>query len=142
MILIDGSNLLLGRVASFAARKALEDEQVTIINCNKIYLSGSPTRSIERYKGKFTLGTILHGPYVSKSPGAMMRRSVRGMLPWNRVRGRDAFRRVKCYSDVPEALKGKPAITIENASINKLPISRYITLVEVCSRIGTKRDKK
>jgi len=141
-MIINGSNLLMGRLASFAARKALEGEQVTIVNCKKVYVSGSPKGVLERYKRKFTLGTTLHGPFISRNPGFLMRRSIRGMLPWNRVRGREAFRRVKCYPDVPEALKGKPTVAIEAKGINKLPITRYITLGEVCARIGTKRDKK
>ncbi len=67
-----------------------------------------------------------------------VRRAIRGMLPWDKTRGREAFKRIMCYTTVPEELQGKETITIEDASVKKLPTLKYVTVKEICQHLGGK----
>ena len=40
-ILIDGKDAVLGRLASYAAKEALKGEEVTVLNCEKILVTGN-----------------------------------------------------------------------------------------------------
>ena len=46
-MIIDGTNLILGRIATFAAKKALEGEQVVIVNCESIVVTGGKKQTIK-----------------------------------------------------------------------------------------------
>ena len=41
MIIIDGKGSILGRVASYAAKQALKGEEIAILNCEDILISGN-----------------------------------------------------------------------------------------------------
>ena len=49
-IVIDAANAPLGRVASFAAKKALLGNSVFIVNCNESIISGRKRSIIDEYK--------------------------------------------------------------------------------------------
>lgn len=42
--------------------------------------------------------------YFPRRPDHIVKRTIRGMLPYKRERGADAFRRVKVYVGVPDEL--------------------------------------
>jgi large subunit ribosomal protein L13 len=129
MIVIDADGMVRGRVASVAAKKALEGEEITIINSEKAIISGRVPQIVEDFKERRALNTIKpgKGPFFSKSPEKMMKKTVRGMLPDFRIgRGRVAFKKIKCYVGVPEEFKNiKPLklnmnIPAKNMSIAEL----------------------
>ena len=41
MKVIDGKNTVLGRLASFAAKEALKGEEIKIINCEQVIITGN-----------------------------------------------------------------------------------------------------
>ena len=43
MIIVDGKDLVVGRVASFVAKQALNGETVKIVNCEQMYITGDKT---------------------------------------------------------------------------------------------------
>lgn len=101
-VVIDGSNALLGRLASFAAKQALRGHNVVIINCNKIVLSGNPRMVTQEYSTlKKKGGSAMNGPFFPRSPEKIVKRTVRGMLPYQQGRGLDALKRVMCYNETP-----------------------------------------
>lgn len=123
-IIIDADGGIMGRIATFAAKQLLLGKKVTIINCNNAIISGKKHAVVNTYKKKFSRGgTAQKGPYIPKTPDGLFRRTVRGMLPWDTARGREAFKRLRCYSESPENLKGekltfkkefyKPNITVK-----------------------------
>ena len=137
MIIIDANNLILGRLASFAARKVLLGEEVQIVNCEKAIISGDKKYTLQKYKLKFDKGIPLKGPYFPRTPDRIVRRTVRGMLPFKRARGREAYKRVMCYTGMPEGLKQKP-ITIKEADASKHPNTRFITVEKISKHLGVK----
>jgi len=138
-MIIDATNLVLGRLASFAAKKALLGEQVDIVNCEKAYITGSKDNIIKRYLQKTKMGTPSKGPFMHRSPHRLVRRTIRGMLPYKSYNGKRAFKRIMCHLGVPEEFNGKKLETIKSAHADKSVIVKRITLKEVSMLIGGKR---
>ena len=46
-MIIDGTNLILGRLASVAAKKALLGDDIIIVNCDKVLVTGTKKNIVE-----------------------------------------------------------------------------------------------
>lgn len=128
MILIDATNSIVGRIATFAAKKALLGEEIAIVNCDKAVITGSPERVLADWKEKFSRGTPSHGPFYHRQPDRMLRRIIRGMLPYKKPRGAAAFKRIKCYRSVPEEFSGKELLKVPGSDVSKTGNLKYISL--------------
>ncbi len=104
MKIIDGENAVLGRLAGFAAKESLKGEEIVILNCNKVIITGNRKNIEEDFKLKRKrVGSGQRGPKVSRLPYLIIKRAIRGMLPEHRSgRGKEALRRIKCYDGVPK----------------------------------------
>jgi large subunit ribosomal protein L13 len=43
-------------------------------------------------------GGSLKGPKYIRQTDRLLKRMIRGMLPWDRSKGREAYKRLKCYN--------------------------------------------
>ena len=68
MIIIDATNLILGRIATFAAKQALLGEQIVVLNCEKAIITGERKMVINAFLQKIHRGVPLQGPYYPKQP--------------------------------------------------------------------------
>lgn len=134
-MIIDGTNLLLGRLGAFAAKQALLGEEIFIVNSEKTVVSGNRKMIIANYHQKHMRGHPYSGPFFPVREDLVVRRTIRGMLPWQRSRGREAYRRVRCYIGVPAELAGKKFDTVESANVSKLPNFKYVKLEEISSQL-------
>lgn len=134
-MIIDGKDMILGRLAAYAAKRSLIGENVDIINCEEAVITGDRRQIIANYLRKKTMGIHSKGPFWPRRPDMFVKKTIRGMLPYKLPKGRAAFKRVMCYIGVPESVKGKPE-TLKFASIDKVPNLRYIKLKEVCTELG------
>lgn len=101
-IVIDATGGIMGRIASFAAKKALLGSEIAIVNCNDVLLTGQKVTTLAKYQKLRKMGgSALKGPNFPRSPEKIVKRTVRGMLPWRQGRGREALKRVKCYNTLP-----------------------------------------
>lgn len=142
MKVIDGSGLLLGRLASRVAKLALLGENVAVINSEKVVVSGSKETLLEKFKRKGGIGRPFHGPFTPRMPDRMVRRAIRGMIPFHKPRGREAYKRVRCYIGVPEELKTVEAETFPSALVEtKLKSGRGMTIGKIASLIGKYQGK-
>ncbi|MHA1379053.1 MAG: 50S ribosomal protein L13 [Candidatus Helarchaeota archaeon] len=135
---INAEGLILGRLASIVAKKLLLGERVNIINAEKAIISGRKREIIERYKewlGIRTATAPWRGPFHPRRPDLLLKRTVRGMLPWKKSRGKEAYKRLKAYIGIPEKLKDKKIITIEKINLGNIRGS-YIKLGELSQEIG------
>lgn len=137
-MIIDANNKIAGRIASYAAKQALLGEKIDVINCEKAILSGSKEVVFSKYKKRKDMGSPRKGPFISRLPDRFMRRIIRGMLPMDRARGKEAFKRVMCHIGVPSELKGKPCTEIPGANADKLITMKKTTIGEVCKFLGGK----
>ncbi len=112
MKIIDGKNAVLGRLASFAAKEALKGEEIVILNCGEIIITGNKRnieKNFEAKAGRF--GHSQKGPKHHKVSEKIVKRTIRGMLPDHRAgRGRIAFKKIKCYSGVPKEFEDSKKI--------------------------------
>jgi large subunit ribosomal protein L13 len=138
IIIIDASNMILGRLASFAAKELLLGKEVRVINCEKAVISGTKDKVFAEYLHRMERGTIRKGPFLHRMPDKIVRRTIRGMLPWKKAKGKMLFRKVYCYVGMPEELKDKKPISVEGAEISKLPTLKFVSLDTLCRRLGAK----
>lgn len=138
MVLINAQGLIVGRLSSIVAKKLLEGEEVTIINADKAILSGSKASTFAEFKQTVDRGTTEKGPYYPKRPDAIIKRIIRGMLPYKAQRGKDAMARLRVYIGTPTEVSGKEAVTLEKASVDRLSSYKYMELGELSKLLGSK----
>jgi large subunit ribosomal protein L13 len=135
-MIIDATDLIMGRMATKVAKQALLGEEVHIINCEKAVFSGTAKTIIAKYQTQFQRGTPAKGPFLPRQPQMFVKRIIRGMIPYKKARGKEALARVKCHKGVPLALQGKEAETIESAKMSKLPVFKTVTVEKVTNVLG------
>jgi large subunit ribosomal protein L13 len=60
------------------------------------------------------------------------------MLPMERTRGKEAFKRIMCYIGVPEEFKDKPCIVIPGTNADKMISLKKVSIGEICRFLGGK----
>lgn len=137
-MIIDAKDTILGRLGSYAAKQALLGNKVDVINCEESVVSGRKHDIQQHYARRIDRKAPGKGPYLYRRPDMFVRRTIRGMLPFKRSRGRDVFKNIKCHIGVPENLKNENIIRIENAGTDKLHSTDYVKVKDVCRFIGGK----
>ncbi|MFH1310963.1 MAG: 50S ribosomal protein L13 [Nanoarchaeota archaeon] len=104
MKIIDGKNAILGRLASYVAKEALNGEEIVILNCGQVIITGNKKNIRENFENrKKRIGSGQKGPKHSILAEKIVKRAIRGMLPDHRKgRGKVAYRRIKCYVGIPK----------------------------------------
>ena len=140
-MIIDANNLIVGRLGTLAAKKALLGEKVDIINCEKAVISGARENVFARYKQRRDRGVPKKGPFIPRMPDRFLRRQIRGMLPMEKARGREAYTRIICHIGVPEGFKGKATETVTKANADKLMTLKKVSVEDVCTFLGARWHK-
>jgi len=138
MIIVDGKDLVVGRVASFVAKQALNGETVKIINCEQMYITGDRAFLLEDSHRRRQQGTWSKGPFFFRRPDMYVRRVVRGMIPHKTPRGTLAYKRVLCYIGSPKELEQHKSISIDKANIKHIQNLKYISVGDLCKHMGSK----
>ena len=133
--IIDASGATLGRLSTNTAKRLLKGEEVAIVNSEKAIISGKKFAIKERYKQKREVGTYRKGPFFPRMPDKIVKRTIRGMIPYQTPHGRAAFKRLKCYMGIPKEFEGKKLEVIKEAE--KQPID-FITVQELSKSLGAK----
>ncbi len=134
-IIIDAKGLILGRMASIIAKSLLQGESVIVLNAEKAAISGKRLQIVKERKTFLEVGHPRKGPYHPRRPDRIVRRTIRGMLPWKKPKGRQAYKRLRVYLGAPKEFEGKETQTIIDARAEKLK-SPYITVGELAKEIG------
>lgn len=130
-IIVDAEGATVGRIGTLAAKKVLQGNKVIVVNSEKAIIIGNKHGILEDYLKKRRLGKgVQKGPFFYYKPEMMLRKSIRGMLPWKRTRGREAYKQVICVKGVPDKYKDAKRITFEKKE--KL---KFITLQELSKLI-------
>ena len=133
--IIDARGATLGRLSTNAAKRLLKGEEIAIINSEKAIISGKKFSIKKRYKQKREVGTYRKGPFYPRMPDKIVKRTIRGMIPYQTPHGRTAFKKLKCYMGVPKIFESKKFETIKEAE--KQPID-FITIEELSRSLGAK----
>jgi len=132
---IDADGAILGRMCTIIAKRLLNNESIAVVNSEKAIISGKKSSIKNRYTQKRNVGTYRKGPFFPRMPDRMVKRTVRGMIPYQTSHGRAAFKRLKCYISIPKEFQGEKFEKIDYAK--KQP-AEYITLGELSKALGAK----
>ena len=131
--IIDAEGAILGRMCTNVAKRLLGGEQIAIVNSEKAIITGKKSAIKKRYTQKREVGTYRKGPFYPRMPDQIVKRSVRGMIPYQTPHGRTAYKNLKCYIGIPKEFEGKPFEKIEEA--NKQPVE-YMTIEGLSKFLG------
>jgi len=133
---IDGENLILGRLGSVVAKRLLMGETIKIVNCKNIAILGRKKYLVDKYKAKLSNKVVKQGPYYSRSPADLVRRAFRNMLPYKNERGIEAYKRLKCYNSIPSTLKSVEKQEIKEAKLNEDSVFYYTKVEDISKVLG------
>ncbi len=134
---IDAKNLILGRMASIVAKRLLNGERIIIVNAEKAVISGKRLSILREEKEFLQVGHPGKGPYHPRRPDQIVKRTIRGMLPRKKPRGKLALKRLRVYIGVPEEFENREKETIPEADAAKLRCP-YILVADLAKEIGWK----
>ena len=137
-VVVDGTNLIAGRLCSNVAKLLLQGNRVSIINSEEIMISGKKKSIFGEYNEFLKIASILHpkhGPFHPRRPDTIISRMVRGMLPRDKPSGMNAFKRLRAYIGIPKELKSLDRIQFEKAIIRKSS-SSYTRMSELAKNVG------
>jgi large subunit ribosomal protein L13 len=134
MKVINAEDCVAGRLASFVAKRLLNGEEIVIVNAEKSLVTGNP-KAIEEFFGeKIKKGDPYHGPFYPKKADGILRRIIRGMLPFKKTRGRNAYKRLKVYRSVPDEFKNMEPEVIGKAKSKSE--CKFVYLEDVSKKFG------
>jgi large subunit ribosomal protein L13 len=132
---IDADGAVLGRLCTVVAKRLLNGEEIAVVNAEKAIITGKKTVIKEHYKMERDVGTYRKGPFYPRMPDRIVKRTVRGMIPYQSPHGRVAYRRLKCYIGIPIALSKQPVEKVPSA-VKK--VANYMTIQEISQYLGAK----
>jgi len=140
MKIIDATDNILGRLSSHVAKMLLNGEEVIIINAEKAVVTGNKEFILNDYLEKWQRGSVRKGPHYPRMPDRILRRTVRGMLPFKTSHGREAYKRLKVFIGKPDNIDESKIEKIDDAIYRK--IRNKITLGEISRNLGAKFEVK
>ena len=139
---------VLGRLASvvakqlITAKKAGEDTRVIIVNAEKAIVTGKRSTILSDYRAKYELNHPRKGPFFPRMPDQILKRTVRGMLPYQKnSSGRNALRSLRVEIGTPSDLSGDLPDGCEWGDSTKIdrPLpERFVRLGEISKELGVK----
>ncbi|OPY31269.1 MAG: 50S ribosomal protein L13 [Methanomassiliicoccales archaeon PtaU1.Bin124] len=136
MIVYDAEKQVAGRMATEIAHKLKQGETIVIVNAERAIITGDRDNVFEKFKAKRDRGYAHSGPFFPRRADLILKRIVRGMLPYDRPNGRDAYHRLKVYVGVPEEFAAAEKVKVEAAS--RITTSKYVTVGEIANFLGSK----
>jgi large subunit ribosomal protein L13 len=142
----DATDLVMGRLASIVAKqlfsgaRAGEETRVIIVNAEMAVISGKKDSVINEYLERYRLNHARKGPFFPRMPDLIMKRSVRGMLPYQRKpSARTAFRALRVEIGCPSHLKeGLPDghSKGDDSKIRRALPHKFVRLGDISTALG------
>ncbi len=139
-VVIDADGAVLGRLGTATAKMLLQGKRVAVINSEKAIITGNWKTTLSRYKTRRGLQekeNPEHSPKWPRRPDFLVKRIVRGMLPYRKPSGKEAYKRLMVFIGVPEELKDTKPIDIKIKSTKDV-YSKYSTVSEISGLLGFK----
>ncbi len=136
-MIIDGKGAILGRLSSRVAKLLLLGREVSILNAQRVLMSGSLQVAKAKYLHRLTQkhkADPNRSPKWPKDPSMLLKRIIRGMLPKKTLRGREALRRLRVYAGVPKEFEGAKPMTFPEFSGESK--QKAFTLLSLCKEVG------
>lgn len=134
-MMLDANGAVVGRLGARVAKALLNGESVVIVNAEKSVISGSRTDITSKYVARRAViqkANPEHAPHWPRRPDMLLRRIIRGMLPFEKPTGKMAYKRLRVYIGVPEEMKDAK---FEQVGIKEMR-SKFMVLDELCKELG------
>lgn len=134
----DAENMVVGRLGAKAAKDAILGDNVVIVNAEKAIITGNRRSVIDAFKEKHKIRTSYNprkGPFHERRPDKMVRKMLRGMLPWPTPKGKAAYKRIKVYIGIPKQYTDSEKIVLEGAKYKSLK-QKFITVGDLSHELG------
>jgi len=128
-------------MATYTAKRLLVGDDIVIVNAEQAVLSGSRDYFQELYAGRRTMMSKADPAKSAKQswsrrPDLLFRRIIRGMLPKDTKRGRDALRKLRIYIGVPAEFEAQKSSFEQPAKRSSNLTSRKTTLLQLSNKLG------
>lgn len=142
-VIIDGKGHLLGRLASIAAKELLNGQEIVLVRCEQLEISGTRHRNRKNFQNYLRIRTNTNpkwGPFHHRAPRMIFIKAVRGMLPRKTKRGEAALGRLKCFEGIPaEYMKMKRMVVPDALRLTHLRLSsKYTNIGSLAGEMGWK----
>ncbi|MGY8644964.1 MAG: 50S ribosomal protein L13 [Candidatus Poseidoniales archaeon] len=146
-IVYDATDKVLGRLASVVAkqlliaRKAGNPLRIIVLNSEHAIVSGQRSRVLADYDFKYKLNHPRKGPFFPRMPDQIMKRTVRGMLPYQKnSSGRNAVKDLRVMIGCPTNLSGDELpdghVWGDTSALERpLPV-KFVRLGDISSSLG------
>lgn len=135
-MIIDADGAILGKLASDVAKRLLLGEKIVVVNAEKAVITGNKKSILAHYKENYDRGHRDKGPFFPKAPHRILKRTVRGMLPWKRNKGKLAYKNLLVHIGVPDEFKNEKPIKLLHAAVESGNAPSFIKLSEVSRFLG------
>jgi large subunit ribosomal protein L13 len=122
-------------MASKVAKRLLTGEEIVIVNAEKAVMSGRRGSKVSEAKEFLGVGGVGRGPFHYRRPDRIVRKTVGGMVPSKKPKGKQALRRLRVFIGIPDELKNQKTETVAEAQAKKLTCP-YFTVGEFAKEIG------
>lgn len=136
VVVINAEGHILGRLSTNVAKRLVNGEHVVVVNAEKAIITGNRDVILNRYHQKYKRGKQINGPFFPKRADLILKRTVRGMIPFKNARGQDIYRNLTVYVGVPKELASAQLEKVEYAT--NLWTDKYVTLGEVSEWLGSR----
>ncbi|MCX8197136.1 MAG: 50S ribosomal protein L13 [Candidatus Micrarchaeota archaeon] len=140
MVVIDAQDAIVGRLGAAVSKMLLAGKEVMIVNPEKALMKGSLINAKQKYLSRRSQKNKRkpeHSPVWPRVPHLLLRRIIRGMLPWDSKRGKDAYRRLKVMPggfQPPQAPQPIPEAIAKDKQ-------GTFTLEELCLQLGFQKKR-
>ncbi|MFB6189424.1 MAG: 50S ribosomal protein L13 [Halapricum sp.] len=131
-VIVDARDCIMGRVASQVAERAMNGESVAVVNAERAVITGREGDVTEKFQKRRELGSD-RGPAYPKRPDGIVKRAIRGMVPYKEQKGRAAFENVRVYVGNPYDEDGE---ILEGTSLDRLSNIKFVQLDDLAESIG------
>ena len=122
-------------MASIISKRLLNGEEIIITNAEKAIVIGAKDSIVARYQAKRKLNHPRKGPKFPRMPDRILKRTVRGMLPYQQGRGRTALKNLKVYIGIPKEFKDNKSETLDKAK--NIDNEKFLALGEISNYLGS-----
>jgi large subunit ribosomal protein L13 len=132
---VDARDCIFGRVVSQVAERAVDGERIAVVNAEDAVITGSEDDVVGKFETRRELGSD-RGPAYPKRPDGIFKRSLRGMVPHKKPRGREALENVRVYVGNPYDEDGD---ILEGTSLDRLSKIKFVSLGEISEELGANK---
>ncbi|EOB15331.1 60S ribosomal protein L13a [Nosema bombycis CQ1] len=142
-LIVDASEHVMGKLASKVAKLLLEGHKITVLNCEKVILTGSLKSRLAMFKSFLNKRCRVNprrGPFHHILPSMRFYRTVRGMIPYKSYKGKTAISNLAVHEGIPVEFTNQERHVFPRClhKFTCTPLHKNIKLQDVLTRNGWK----